>query len=223
MYADLKTLLESRRTPRFVDQGNIPETDIQKILDAIKLAPSFDKVYPYEVHVLTNSEEGISKKKALLEFYVCHSNETNAPSKPGDPWEEREICQPILSGLVLVYIASPVKSSTCKASNTELNLIAHRDIMVSATYAMLSAKSLGYATGMFSAVYHNESIKLFTKDTNAKISLSVTVANVEIPEPFVSKMKRRYIEYNNQRPFVYPKKHRDEKGFPKRERNLIFY
>jgi nitroreductase len=51
MYNELKTLLENRRTPRYVSQDDIPEDDINKILNIINLAPSFDKVYPYEVHV----------------------------------------------------------------------------------------------------------------------------------------------------------------------------
>ena len=206
-------MFEARRTPRYVDQGDISETDTQKILDIINLAPSFDKVYPYEVHVLTNSAAGIAKKEALVEYYICCSPD-GITDKPGQPWNDREICQPILSGLVLVYIITPKLSTTARPGSDETSVIAHRDAMISATYAMISAKSLGYVTGMFSSLDHNGNVvELFTNNTNARITTSVTVANQELSKPFV--VNRQYISYKNQRPYVYTKKHQAMTNHPK--------
>ena len=206
-------MLEARRTPRYVDRGDISETDTQKILDIINLAPSFDKVYPYEVHVLTNSAAGIAKKEALVEYYVCCGPD-GITDKPGESWNDREICQPILSGLVLVYVVTPKLSTTSRAGPTEKSMIAHRDAMLSATYAMISAKSLGYAAGMFSSVDHNSNVvELFTNNTNARITTSVTVANQELSSPSV--INRQYISYKNQQPYVYTKKHRTITRHPK--------
>jgi len=212
MYHELKTLLENRRTPRYVDRDDIPEDDINKILDAAKLAPSFDKVYPYEVHVLTNSAAGIVKKEALVDYYVCCGPD-GITDTPGDSWNEREICQPILSGLVLVYIATPKLSATSRAGPNEKAFIAHRDAMLSATYAMISAKSLGYASGMFGSVAHGESLGLFTNNASAKIVTSVTIATRELP--FSTADNRQYISYKNQQPFVYTKKHQGITRHPK--------
>jgi protein PhnA len=75
MYNELKTLLENRKTPRYVDRDDIPRDDINKILDAAKLAPSFDKVYPYEIYVLTNSQAGINKKEELDNAHWACLNE----------------------------------------------------------------------------------------------------------------------------------------------------
>lgn len=215
MYNTLKSLLESRRTPRYVDREDIPQEDIQKILDAANLAPSFDKVYPYEIFVLTNSPAGIDKKEELVEQYLCR-NSDGTISKVGDPWNEREITQPILSGLSLVYVATPKASATTSTGPLELTLISQRDAMISATYAMLAGQSLGYRAGMFSAVtFPNETAKiLFSNNENSRIVTTVTIANRDllIIDPAYNK---RYIDYKNQKPYVYHSKHRDNSVLPK--------
>jgi nitroreductase len=215
MYTQLKTLLENRRTPRYVDQDDIPGDDIDKILDAAKLAPSFDKVYPYQIYVLTNSHAGINKKEELIERYICRHYDGTIP-KIGATWNDREIVQPIISGLSLVYVAVPKASGTTPAGAVELAFTAQRDAMVSATYAMLAAESLGYCAGMFSGAHMpSESARLlFTDAEHARVVTTVTVANRIIPtsDPIKS---RQYIEYKNQQPFVYHSKHRDKSVVPK--------
>ena len=214
MYDALKTLFENRTTPRYVDQNDIPVADINKILDAAKLAPSFDKIYPYEIFVLTNSQAGINKKEELIERYVCR-NTDGTHANPGDPWNNREIVQPILSGLALVYVAIPKASTTSNAGPDELVLIAHRDAIISATYAMLAAESLGYRAGMFSGItLPAESARLlFTDSEQAKVVTTVTVANrdIRIVSP---NFLRNYIDYKRQRPFVLHSKHRDKSVLP---------
>ena len=217
MYNTLKTLFENRRTPRYVDQNDISEDDINKILDAAKLAPSFDKVYPYQIYVLTNSQAGINKKEELIERYVCR-NKDGTHANPGDPWNNREIVQPILSGLALVYVAIPKGSTTSNSGPDELEFIAQRDAMISATYAMLAAESLGYRAGMFSGIYWPiKSAKLlFTDAEQAKVVTTVTVANRDMPIASPNFL-RHYIDYKSQRPYVLHLKHRDKSVLP----NLI--
>jgi nitroreductase len=216
MYNELKTLLENRRTPRYVDRDDIPEDDINKILDAAKLAPSFDKVYPYEIYVLTNSQAGINKKEELVERYICRPDDYSASPNVGTSWNNREIVQPILSGVSLVYIAITTLSPTMETGEFELYLTSQRDAMVSATYAMLAAESLGYCAGMFSAiVWPGESARLLFTDTEkARVVTTVTVANKVIPasDPLYS---RQFIDYKDQKPYVYHSKHRDKVASPK--------
>jgi nitroreductase len=215
MYNTLKSLLESRRTPRYVDREDIPQEDIQKILDAANLAPSFDKVYPYEIFVLTNSPAGIDKKEELVERYLCR-NINGTISKVGDPWNDREIVQPILSGLSLVYVSIPKASATSSAGPLELALISQRDAMISATYAMLAGQSLGYRAGMFSAVtFPDETANiLFSNNAMARIVTTVTIANRDllIIDPTDN---RQYIDYKNQQPFVYHSKHKNKTALHK--------
>jgi len=210
MYNTLKLLFESRRTPRYVDREDIPEDAINKILDAAKLAPSFDKIYPYEIFVLTNSQAGINKKEELVERYICR-NEDFTMSNVGDSWNDREIVQPILSGLALVYVAIPTSSATTSAGPYELDLQAHRDAMISATYAMLTAESLGYRAGMFSGItWPLQSAKLlFTDAEHARVVTTVTVANKDLAIIDPTKAKQ-YINYKNQQPFVYHSKHKNK-------------
>lgn len=218
MFDQLYNLITTRRTPRLVETNNIPEENITKILNAAKSAPSFDKAYAYSIHALTNSPAGITKKEQLLEFYRCTNSDGTHP-KYGDTFHNREMVQPILSGLVLVYVITPKRGPNMKTGPQQTINAAVRDSTISATYAMLAAASLGYKTGMLCAIdsnYHpvNNAVKLFVNDTISFISMSVTVATdiIPIPESTIPGASphtgpKQYFNYKGMTPFVYPKKH----------------
>ena len=115
----------------------------------------------------------------------------------------------------LVYVAVPRASGTTAAGAFELAFTAQRDAMVSATYAMLAAQSLGYQAGMFSAlVWPGESARLlFTDAEQARVVTTVTVANRIIPTND-SSYRKQFIDYKDQRPFVYHSKHKNKVSLP---------
>ena len=218
MYDQFKTLLEQRRTPRLVTTEDISQENIQKILAAAVLAPSFDKAYAYEIHALTNTADGIAKKEALLNYYRC-LNTDGSHSKVTDSFNDREMVQPILSGLTLVYVVTPKNSPTMRCGPAQTLMFSVKDATVSATYAMLAAESLGLKSGMFGSIDHNyhpddDAIRLFSTDPNAVILLSVAIANtvVDIPE---TSSNKHFFDYKGERPYVMYKKHRDIRKHPK--------
>lgn len=207
MYDWLKETLKNRRTPRLVDREDIDPVDIEKIKDVIKFAPSFDKVFPYKAYFLTNSPEGRTKKEQLVEYFRCR-NADGTQSQVGDPWDNREMPQPLLSGLVIVYLSIDKMSPTANYGRLEKYVSANTDIGISATYAVLAAQSLGYKTGFFrGSSLKATTARMFTNEPSAMFNLAVTVAHTTVPHDHPT-MNRQYFSYKNQRPFVYPNKHR---------------
>lgn len=214
MYELLKGLFQSRRTPRLVDRNDINPTDVEKIKDVLQYAPSFDKVFPYETYFLTNTEAGKLKKEQLVEFFRCQHIDGTVP-KYKDPWQDREMPQPILSGLTIAYVLTMRRSSVYSNYGTiERYAAGNRDVMISATYAMLAARSLGYQVGFFgSCLDRFEAAKLFNNDgTHSLLVTLVTVANSVIPNTPL-KTFRQYFKYKNQTSFVFPLKHRSLPNF----------
>jgi hypothetical protein len=210
-YDQLLGLMQNRHTPRMVDSSPIPDVDVQKIYSAIKTAPSFDRVFPYKVFFLTNSEEGIVKKEQLIEYFRCGGDHV------GDPWDDKEILQPLLSGLVIAYVTDLKKlSPTADYGDPEtlhrrLSIGRHalKDMMISGTYAMLAARSLGYHTGMFGAAKQfAEAAQVLTPDDNCYLELCVVVAKDVIPPLDISNPKQ-YYNFKNQNTFVFWNKHKN--------------
>ena len=219
MYDQLRTLVEKRKTPRLVETNDISEENIQKILNIAKLAPSLDQNYGYKIHALTNSTAGIEKKEALLKYCRC-MNGDGTHSKVTDSFNDREMVQPILSGLSLVYVVTPKRTVTMRTDTIGTLICCIRDAMVSATYAMMAAESLGFKAGMFGNVdnngleYNPSAPALFSDVPGAIIILTVTVANKLVSIPGVDKNGRHWIEYKGERPYVLPHKHQQETVMP---------
>lgn len=207
----LLDLMQNRHTPRMVDSGAIPDIDVQKIYSAVKTAPSFDRVFPYKIFFLTNSEEGIAKKEQIIEYFRCGEDQV------GDTWENKEIAQTLLSGLVIAYVVDNNKLSLTAdygppdTVHRRMSIGRHalRDITVSGTYAMLAARSLGYHTGMFGASKNNiDAANVFTPDRNCYLGLCVTVAKDVIP-PLDRNNPRQPFVFKNQNTFVLWNKHQN--------------
>jgi len=215
MFEQLYSLLVNRRTPRLVKPDDIPREDIEKILNSARSAPSFDKVFPYKIHALTNSADGKAKKEELIQFYRCGRGGKPVNSYK-ESFEHQEIVQPILSGLVLVYIITPQRSPfTIQTGPYRVAMQGTMDATISATYAMISALSLGYKAGMFCAVEGNttentEGVQLFSDNPNSFIAVSLTIATDVIDvQPPSSPNYKLYYNYKGSKSFVYPNKHRD--------------
>ena len=202
----LLDIIFKRKTARLVETDNISDLDIETIKRVILKAPSFDKRFPYKVFFLTNSEKGVRLKNQLIEYYRCHTD------RVGDPWENREIVQPILSGLTIVFVQKP--TPLIVNGNQELEMVSVRDISVAATMAMLVGEDMGYATGMFGACKDPDgAATLFGCDSsNEKVRLVVTIAKKDIAVETLLKNANKehkvFLDYNGQRPFTFAIKHR---------------
>jgi hypothetical protein len=178
LYDDLMNLLRSRKTQRLVDESDISQDNINKIINAALLAPSLDKVYPYTIVALTNGPNSMALKKHLIEHARC------GPDKDGDPWQDREINQSFLSGLVLVFISGP-NTGVQEPNPTPVDL-SHRtqhlkDAMISATYAMMAAESLGLSTSYIGGFRDAAAaVAKFTPNLEARIAVTITCSNRDL-------------------------------------------
>ena len=203
---DILFLLKNRRTARLVDTGNISIDYYDKIIDAALTAPSIDSRYPYKIYALTNSAAGIEKKELLIEYFRCGYD------RPGDDWEGKEINQALLSGLTLMYTSweTPTLDPDPQEGKIRLNHI--KDTMVSASFAMIAAESLGLSTGFFGSVKDNNKLskRLFNNDYE-KITVVVTCAVDNLAREIEKHYTRdRHIPYpyKGQQPWVCVNKHK---------------
>ena len=172
IYNQIFDLFKNRRTVRFASETDIPQEKLNKILEAAKTAPSFDKLYPYKIHVLTNSAEGRLKKERLLEYFRCGDN------RPFTTWEDREILQPILSGVVLVYTWWPSVSRTPDPLQPPTTGFGAMDAIMGATMALIAAESLGLKTAFFACPKDKVQASLdITGNSTEQIVAVVTIAN----------------------------------------------
>lgn len=205
MFEQLKSLFSNRRTTRLVSNTDIPQEDLDKIMSAIELAPSFNKDFAYKVYVLTNSPEGISKKQRLVEYARC------GVDKPGDPWDLKEINLSILGGALFVFTYKAKRYQVGISDPFKVNASAAVDATICATMTLLSAESLGYSTAFTISIWDTpESREILTTDTEENILLAVSVSN-KIPQPADDFYR---VDYRGQRPYIVPTKHHDSTNRP---------
>jgi hypothetical protein len=172
IYNTILELFKNRRTVRLASETDISEDNLIKILDAAKTAPSFDKLYPYKIYVLTNSAEGRLKKEQLLEYFRCGTD------RPFTSWSNKEMLQPILSGIVLVYtywVAPPITPDPLTPLTNSYGAI---DAIMGATMTLLAAESLGLATSFL--VCAKEKIQAsidITGNPDERMVAIVTISN----------------------------------------------
>lgn len=226
-YNHLLELFKKRFTPRLVDTEDVPKEKFDILLEAINLAPSLNKIFPYDIFILTNSEEGKHKKHQLLKYFRCPEHNSNIIPNIDDSFQGKEITQPILSGLVFVYIYKPYTQNVktqlnhCKyPSQPQKTLLdAHCDAMISATYIVLTALTLNLYAGFFRSFTNElDAIKIFTGEhiEDRRIISIVSVANKIIIDHSFEKndKKMQYYFYNKDLAIVYPDKHKSIVNFP---------
>ena len=210
VYDQLLNLFKNRRTVRFASENNISQDKLDKILAAAQTAPSFDKLYPYGIYVLTNSVEGRSKKELLLECFRCGTD------RPFDNWDNKEMLQPILSGVVLVYTWwSSIGRTPDPMAPPGGQGHGHTDAVISATMSMMAAQSLGLATSFLVASKEQEqSLLAITGNSYEKLAIVVTIANTNLESFHRIKYGTDNVAYTykEQSAIIYLKKHRSIKN-----------
>lgn len=201
MYEQLMDLFRHRRTVRYASTTDISQDHIDKILAAANLAPSFDKLYPYKIYALTNSPEGKAKKELMLEYFRCGRD------RPFSGWANKEILQPVLSGLVLAYTHWNSLPRTPDPAEKSKYGFGIQDAMISGTMAMMAAESLGLKTSfLISPKSRDEASIALTGNSNEQLLMLVTVSNGSLDRN--SGINIEKIKYKNQWAHIFLKKHR---------------
>ncbi len=203
LYDQLMNLFRQRRTVRYASTTDISNDHIDKILEAAKLAPSFDKLYPYKIYALTNSQEGKAKKESLLEYFRCGAD------RPFTTWRGKEMLQPVLSGLVLAYTWKWSTSRTPDPLENSKYGYGIQDATISATMAMMAAESLGLKTSfLISPKMRDDARKVLTDDDKENLLILVTVSNENLDKSSSPFNLLQMIKYKGQTARILLKKHR---------------
>jgi hypothetical protein len=150
--------------------------------------------------VLTNSPEGRSKKEQLLEYFRCGDD------RPFSSWDNKEILQPILSGVVLVYTWWSSVSRTPDPLQPTLTGYGAIDALMSATMTMMAAESLGLKTSFLVCIKDKLQANLeIASNPEEHIVAVVTVANEDLGALRDESMINHI--YKEQNAHIYLKKH----------------
>jgi len=122
---DFFQVIRQRKAVRkFVPQKKIPPQDVKKILETINLAPSAGNLQSYQAFV---AEDDLTKEKI---YRACYNQRSNFIQN---------------SSLILIFCTDPNQLKD-KYGQRGKKLYALQDATIAATFAMLTATALGYAT-----------------------------------------------------------------------------
>jgi len=122
---DFKTVINNRKAVRrFIPNKRISDQDIQTILKTVNLAPSAGNMQSFRIFV-------VKSKKSIGKIFET-VNRKSSDFIPN-------------AVAIFVFCADPEKSAT-RFGDRAHSLFAIQDATIAATYAILTATDLGYAT-----------------------------------------------------------------------------
>jgi nitroreductase len=137
--SDIWNVLYNRRSVRKFRSDAIPETDIRKIVDAARMAPTSGNQQPWKFLVIRDRKvidqmmEGCIRES--LSRYQTNPNETREQY-------EQKVRKAFSSG----YFSAPVFIVILTDNNSKYPDYNHWDGPLAAGYLMLAARALGYGT-----------------------------------------------------------------------------
>ena len=121
---DYFELLKKRKAIRqFEADKTIPKKDIDKIVEYTNLAPSARNLQGYKIFII--------QKKAIIKIFPCFYNQRSDFIKN--------------ASIILIFCLDPEMSEK-QFGERGKNLYSLQDATIAATFAMLTATALGYAT-----------------------------------------------------------------------------
>ena len=156
MVADI---MHQRFTARTFKKDKVKPEHMTKILEAGLLVPSKDKLFPYEIIVLTDSEKGKEFHKTLWGEYMTYEQ------CDGEGNKIRQYINSVRTAPVnILFVLNPkyehgVGSPSRPKESEQVNFLkttkrAARDAMISSTAMMIQAEQLGYDTAFSASIYH---------------------------------------------------------------------
>ncbi len=157
---DFFQVIRQRKAVRkFVPQKKIPPQDVKKILETINLAPSAGNLQSYQVFV---AEDDLTKEKI---YQVCYNQRSDFIQN---------------SSLILIFCADPNQLKD-KYGQRGKELYTLQDATIAATFAMLAATALGYATCWVGSFQDRELQKIL-KTQLAPVAVIIIGDAAETPE-----------------------------------------
>ena len=156
-------ILKRRHSVRRFRQSDIPLEKLEQIIDAANRAPSAGNLQAYRIFAVSNQNM---------------KGEIAVAANEQDFIAEASIC--------LVFCADPIKSSMEYGTRGK-ELYSIQDATISATFALLKAVDLGYATAWIGAFNETQLRKILGIDRLVPVAIILIGEAAE--EPYVTKRR----------------------------------
>jgi nitroreductase len=134
-------VIQTRRSVRKYKSVTVPDTDIRKIIDAARMAPTSGNQQPWKFLVITDKVLINNMMEACIKLSVSRYNANSSGSETMEQYESK-VRQTLSSG----YFSAPVFIVILTDNNSKYPDYNHWDGPLAAGYLMLAAKALGYGT-----------------------------------------------------------------------------
>jgi len=133
-------VFQNRRSVRNFKPDAIPESDIVKIIDAARMAPTSGNQQPWKFLVVRDPNTIKKMKEACIKERMKRFNKNNAKKETEKQYEDR------VNQAVAGYFSAPVYIIVLTDNNSTYPDYNHWDGPLAGGYLMLAARALGYGT-----------------------------------------------------------------------------
>ena len=182
----LKDVLKKRYTTKWWDSKPVKMEDINNIISVAYNAPSKQGYSDYQIHVITDSEEG-KKFKEWLYWDNTYCIDESLYNRNENSGKLKRFNGQVLAPVVIIWLAKKFDANKIikiNPYNEDNHTRTMNDCMVSATMALCQAEELGLKTGFCGCLKGQEvADKLGQSGYFAVISLGIGHATIsETPE-----------------------------------------
>ncbi len=191
--ADIWDIFKSRRSVRKYTSDSIPEADIQKIIDAARMAPSSGNQQPWKFLVIRDKNKINRMKESCIQLSLKRY-ETNAQKGLTKEQFEEKVRANFDN-----YFSAPVYIVVLTDNASMYPEYNHWDGPMAAGYLMLAARALGYGTVFITDSVPESVTKdvLGIPDTYSRVCFTPLGIPVEWPQSPSKKKLEEFIIYNN--------------------------
>lgn len=135
-------VIKSRRSVRAYKPDPVPESDIEKIIDAARMAPTSGNQQPWKFLVITDKKKiGALKTEKIKEAEAYYKD-----SKKFEGEQLKKQLKELDEQLSKGYLSAPAYIVVLTDNNSRYPTYNHWDGPLAAGYLMLAARALGYGT-----------------------------------------------------------------------------
>ncbi|HPF51138.1 MAG TPA: nitroreductase family protein [Draconibacterium sp.] len=135
-------VVKNRRSVRAFKSDPVPESDIEKIIDAARMAPTSGNQQPWKFLVITDKKKIEALKTAKLKEAEAYLKD----SKKLEGAELKKQLKEFRDQLTKGYLSAPAYIVVLTDNNSRYPTYNHWDGPLAAGYLMLAARALGYGT-----------------------------------------------------------------------------
>lgn len=184
-------VFKTRRSVRAYTSDSIPETDIVKIIDAARTAPTSGNQQPWKFLVVRDKNKISQMKEKCIERLLLKYDPTKSTKATKEEYEK------MVRGRMGNYFSAPVYIIVLTDNTSPYPDYNHWDGPLAAGYLMLAARALGYGTVFITdSIPESVTKEVFNiPDTYTRVCITPLGVPVEWPKSPEKKKLAEFISF----------------------------